>query len=107
MSLEVGRIIRGFETPSTLNFKKLKYKEESPYEGHQALQGPRRTTPKTKRGGLPASPLLYSYTCKHSLSLERNPRKRLLAGLAHMGSTQRKHEVTINYRTVNFNCAAI
>jgi len=23
MSLEVGRIIRGFETPSTLNFKKL------------------------------------------------------------------------------------
>ncbi|WP_312818013.1 hypothetical protein, partial [Pseudomonas sp.] len=24
MSLEVGRIIRGFETPSTFNFKKLK-----------------------------------------------------------------------------------
>jgi len=30
MSLEVGRIIRGFEKASTFNFKKLKYKREIP-----------------------------------------------------------------------------
>jgi hypothetical protein len=35
MSLEVGRIIRGFGRASTLNFKKLKYEGKRPYEGHQ------------------------------------------------------------------------
>ncbi|WP_230684676.1 hypothetical protein, partial [Pseudomonas putida] len=57
MSLEVGRIIRGFERASTFNFKKLSYRR------------------KAKRGGLSASPLLYSYTCRQSLGLEGNPCK--------------------------------
>ncbi len=35
MSLEVGRIIREFESASTLNFKKVKYRGERPYKGHQ------------------------------------------------------------------------
>ena len=35
MSLEVGRIIRGFGRASTFNFKKLKYEGKRPYEGHQ------------------------------------------------------------------------
>ena len=35
MSLEVGRIIRGFGGASTFNFKKLKYKRETQWKGHQ------------------------------------------------------------------------
>ncbi|WP_218584604.1 hypothetical protein, partial [Pseudomonas sp. CM25] len=32
-SLEVGRIIRGFERASTFNFKKVKYKGKRPHQG--------------------------------------------------------------------------
>ncbi|MEN5142812.1 hypothetical protein, partial [Pseudomonas juntendi] len=35
LSLEVGRIIRGFERPSTFNFIYLKYSRGRPYQGHQ------------------------------------------------------------------------
>ncbi|WP_218584648.1 hypothetical protein, partial [Pseudomonas sp. CM25] len=35
LSLEVGRIIRGFERASTFNFKKVKYKGKRPYQGRQ------------------------------------------------------------------------
>ncbi|WP_218570401.1 hypothetical protein, partial [Pseudomonas sp. Kh13] len=37
MPLEVGRIIRGFERPSTVNFKKVKYKGKRPHQGHQVF----------------------------------------------------------------------
>ncbi|MEE1987996.1 hypothetical protein V0R39_26490, partial [Pseudomonas inefficax] len=37
MSLEVGRIIRGFEGASTFNFKKLKYQGKRPHQGHQVF----------------------------------------------------------------------
>jgi len=37
MSLEVGRIIRGFERASTFNFKKVKYKGKRPYRGCQVF----------------------------------------------------------------------
>jgi len=35
MSLEVGRIIRGFGRASTFNFSYLKYSRRRPYQGHQ------------------------------------------------------------------------
>ncbi|MFG0924291.1 hypothetical protein ACF8SB_01065, partial [Pseudomonas sp. CJQ_8] len=35
LSLEVGRIIRGFKRASTFNFKKVKYKGKRPYRGYQ------------------------------------------------------------------------
>ncbi|MCT6568406.1 hypothetical protein N4308_14415, partial [Staphylococcus aureus] len=37
MSLEVGRIIRGFERASTFNFKKVKYKGKRQYRGCQVF----------------------------------------------------------------------
>ncbi|SPO53153.1 protein of unknown function [Pseudomonas sp. JV551A1] len=37
MSLEVGRIIRGFGGASTFNFIYLKYSRRRPYQGHQVL----------------------------------------------------------------------
>ncbi|MFT2160871.1 hypothetical protein, partial [Pseudomonas putida] len=37
LSLEVGRIIRGFERASTFNFKKVKYKGKRPYRGCQVF----------------------------------------------------------------------
>ncbi|WP_395589354.1 hypothetical protein, partial [Pseudomonas sp. TR47] len=36
-TLEVGRIIRGFERPSRLNFKKLKYRRKWPYQAQQVF----------------------------------------------------------------------
>ncbi|MDF3871142.1 hypothetical protein, partial [Pseudomonas putida] len=40
MSLEVGRIIRGFGRASTFNFSYLKYSRRRPYQGHQLLATP-------------------------------------------------------------------
>ncbi|MDD2110166.1 hypothetical protein NP554_30690, partial [Pseudomonas asiatica] len=37
MSLEVGRIIRGFRRRSRVNFIYLKYSRQRPYQGHQVL----------------------------------------------------------------------
>ncbi|MGK0150280.1 hypothetical protein, partial [Pseudomonas putida] len=37
MSLEVGRIIRGFERASTFNFIYLKCSRRRPYQGYQVL----------------------------------------------------------------------
>ncbi len=37
MSLEVGRIIRGSETPSTFNFNNLKHKGKRPHHGYRLI----------------------------------------------------------------------
>ncbi|MEN5037949.1 hypothetical protein, partial [Pseudomonas sp. TWI929] len=81
LSLEVGRIIRGFESASTFNFKKLKYKGKGPCQGYQEFattpSAPIRSsaahaaldftgTTKSKPGTLPPTPTIAHYIAHHT-----------------------------------------